>query len=358
MKRPTINSKAWNKRHAQLQFKRKLEHKRYCIIQNRKKSHFSSETTVVNNTRYKSIECPPLMSLAKNISGVTQVLNRIRKQSTRQRNEKTYIDFKPIREISPGAALVLAAELDRWNHRFSKNSSKLQAIDVEKWDRNVCSRLRGMGFFKLLRVNETSHMEEHTSNIKFMNFRTGAKVDGKAIEELRTVDLEPFIGDSVPNRFRLYAAVAEAMTNVVHHAYDKSMKRRPNWWLSASHDISKGELRILLYDQGAGIPATLPRKFSDRLFGLWKSNVSDSEMIKIAHELAETSTREAHRGHGLERDVRKYVESVDCRSAYRITSSRGEYTWTKNPNGKIKESMRNLSQPLRGTLIEWRLTLQ
>ena len=81
-------------------------------------------------------------------------------------------------------------------------------------------------------------------------------------------------------------------------------------------------------------------------------------MIQVAHELKQTGTGESHRGHGLQRDVRKYVESVECHSAYRITSLQGEYTWKKGPDGRIKESTRSLNQPLQGTLIEWRLTLQ
>ena len=359
MKRLTRKYKAWNKRHARRLHLRKLDHKRYLKAKNRSENQPSSQKTVVNNIRYTTIKCPPVMSLAENIEGVTKVLTKIRKHSRQQRNEKAYIGLKHIKEISPGAALVLAAELDRWNHQLHQRARKLQAIDVDEWDDNVRNRLKDMGFFQLLQVKTKSSIEDEVSSIKFMKFRTGARVDGKATEDLRTLDLEPFIGNSVPNRYKLYAAVAEAMTNVVHHAYkDKLGKSYPNWWLSASHDAYKGELRILLYDQGSGIPATLPKKFGKRLFGLFPKGASDSEMIQVAHELKQTGTGESHRGHGLQRDVRKYVESVECHSAYRITSLQGEYTWKKGPDGRIKESTRTLNQPLQGTLIEWRLTLQ
>ena len=359
MKRPTRKYKTWNKRHARHSHLRELHHKRYLKVKNRSKIKFPSQRTVVNNLRYTTIKCPPVMSLAENIEGVTKVLTKIRKHSSQQRNEHTYIDFKHIRKISPGAALVLAAELDRWNHLLHKKNRKLQAIDVDDWNDNVRIRLKDMGFFQLLQVKTNSKIEEEDSGIKFMKFRTRAKVDGKAIEDLRTLDLEPFIENSVPNKHRLYAAIAEAMTNVVHHAYiDKLGKSYPNWWLSASHDTSKRELRILLYDQGSGIPATLLKKLKKRLFGFIPRDASDSEMIRVAHDLTQTGTGESHRGHGLQRDVRKYVELVECHSAYRITSLRGEYTWKKGPDGKTTESTRNLNQPLLGTLIEWRLTLE
>ena len=359
MKRITRKYKAWNKRHARRLHLRELDHKIYLKVKNRSESQPSSQKTVVNKTRYTTIKCPPVMSLAENIEGVTKVLTKIRNHSRQQRNERTYIDFKHIREISPGAALVLAAELDRWNHLLHQRNRKLQAIDVDEWDDNVRNLLKDMGFFELLQVKTKSRVEEEISSIKFVKFRTGTRVDGKATEDLRTLDLEPFIGNSVPNKYRLYAAVAEAMTNVVHHAYtDNLEKNYPNWWLSASHDASKGEVRILLYDQGSGIPATLPNKFKKRLFGIFPKGASDSEMIQLAHDLTQTGTGESHRGHGLQRDVRKYVESVECHSAYRITSLQGEYTWKKEPDGKTTESTRSLNHPLRGTLIEWRLTLE
>ena len=148
------------------------------------------------------------------------------------------------------------------------------------------------------------------------------------------------------------------MTNVVYHAYEISQGvSYPNWWLSSSHDRSKGELRILLYDQGVGIPKTLPNKIEKRLLGLFPRGASDSEIIKLAHELTQTATHESHRGHRLQRDVRKYVESVECHSAYQITSLRGVFTWNKGSDGGFTESKRDLKQPLLGTLIEWRLTL-
>jgi len=177
---------------------------------------------------------------------------------------------------------------------------------------------------------------------------------------LRTLDLDPFFSNNVPNRRRLYAAVTEAMTNVVHHAYPHNSRNlTPNWWLSASHNVGKGEIRILLYDQGIGIPKTLPRNFREqinRLFQLVRP--TDADMIYAAHELTKTSSHQKHRGHGLQRDVRRYFDLVDCVSAYRVTSLRGQYIWERGSDGLKRKSWHNYSRALPGTLIEWRLTLQ
>ena len=301
------------------------------------------------------------MALAENFEGVTKVLDEIRQQSNRQRNEKVYIDFREIEEISAGAALVLAAELDRWNHVPHHRGRKLRAVDVDEWDEHVRQRLEDMGFFDLLQVQVSERDQQDGSSTKYIRFRSGTQVEGKAIEDLRTLDLVPFFGDSVPKRRRLYAAVAEAMTNVVHHAYqDRTGTTRPNWWLSASHNVQAGEIRILLYDQGAGIPATLPKKFGDRVRQILPKGLlsTDAEMIRAAHDLTKTASGQKHRGHGLQRDVRRYVEAIECTSAYRVTSSHGQYSWKRGPDGRPEESTYNFRRPLFGTLIEWRLTLQ
>ena len=303
------------------------------------------------------------MSLAENFEGVTRLVDEIRSQSNRKRNERVYINFREIEEISAGAALVLAAELDRWNHVRHHMGKKLRAVDVDEWNQDVRDRLEEMGFFDLLQVPVRRRDEDDRSNTKYIRFRSGTHVEGKAIEDLRTLDLVPFFGDSVPKRRKLYAAVAEAMTNVVHHAYQnqtRSRTIRPNWWLSASHNVEAGEIRILLYDQGTGIPRTLPKRFGERVQqilpeGLWST---DAEMIRAAHDLTRTASGERHRGHGLQRDVRGYVESVECVSAYRVTSLRGQYSWQRGPDGRSHESTHNYGRPLLGTLIEWRLTLQ
>ena len=363
MKKPTRKRRDWNERHARGLFLRKLDHKRYLKAKHRAQNRGRPEAPRIDNASYtESIDCPRTMSLAENFAGVTGLLERIRRYSNRQRNERVYINFKKIEEISPGAALVVAAELDRLNNLAHRRGRKLRVLDVEEWHDDVRDRLEDMGFFDLLHVQVRGRDDRDGSGTRYIRFRSGKLVEGKAVEDLRTLDLDPFFRDNVPNRRRLYAAVTEAMTNVVHHAYgrDASQNTRPNWWLSASHNVQEGEIRILLYDQGVGIPETLPRTFPERLREIFEPvfRPTDADMIYVAHELRRTASEQEHRGHGLQRDVRRYVESVDCVSAYRVTSLRGQYTWAKGPDGLTQESRRNYRRPLPGTLIEWRLTLQ
>ncbi|WP_446830175.1 ATP-binding protein [Candidatus Foliamicus sp.] len=264
-----------------------------------------------------------------------------------------YVDFREIRALSPAAALVLAAELDRWSNILYR--SRLRVVDVHEWDPNVCSLLNEMGFFDLLEV--VGHGLPDASNkgdTQYVKFRSGRKVDGKAIDRLRSKDLEPIAGE-LPNPVRLYNAVTEAMTNVVQHAYQHQNRRAASWWLSASHDADG--VTIMIYDQGSGIPETLPRNYGERLKEriLGKSLLRDhAKMIKEAHELSRTRTDQPHRGHGLERDVRGYFKYIG-EGYYRVTSQKGEYLVERSSDGIERETLTHHPHPLRGTLIEWRV---
>lgn len=80
---------------------------------------------------------------------------------------------------------------------------------------------------------------------------------------------------------------------------------------------------------------------------------SDARLIQAAHALSRSGTKKDYRGHGLERDVRRYIKDFDGQGTYRVTSGRGQYTHESMSLGSQEEILA-IEQPLRGTLIEWR----
>ena len=153
MKKPTRKRRQWNARHARGLFRRKLDHKRYLKAKHRGEDRERPAAPRIDNASYsESIDFPRIMSLADNFDGVTGALEQLRRYSNRQRNERVYINFKVIEEISPGAALVVAAELDRLNNLAHRRGRKLRVLDAEEWHDDVRDRLGDMGFFDLLHV--------------------------------------------------------------------------------------------------------------------------------------------------------------------------------------------------------------
>lgn len=277
-----------------------------------------------------------------------KLIGSIRDQSSRGRNERIYIDFTPIRTVTPSGALALAAELDRWN---SLGRSRFRRADTTEWAPNVRRLLGQMGFFDLLNLDNKP--ESPSGDSLYVKFRSGTEVDGAAVEDLRQLDLGPFV--TVPKERLLFAAVTEAMTNVVHHAYRGDHRGPAKWWLSAAHEA--GTVVILIYDQGDSIPKTLPLTLGEQLRDLLPEGLAnhDGKMIEVAHQMR-SGTQQQHRGRGLQRDVRRYIEAHEGQGAYRVISGRGVYTVPAGAGatGRVE----SLPRPLNGTLIEWRLKLQ
>lgn len=304
----------------------------------------------------KIIECPSKFSLDPNFEEVIKVLQAIRAHSRGQKSDYIYVDFRPIKELSPAAALVLAAELDRWNHLLGSRGkgNRLQARDVKEWDPVVRRLLGNMGFFELLRTVNPIAEENDDTDTQYVRFRTGSQADGAVIYKLWKEDLEPLVGE-VPNKARLYGAVTEAMTNVVQHAYDGQASRRM-WWLSASYTATKNELVIIIFDQGVGIPNTLARNFPEQIRRI--IGPDHAQMIRAAHDISRSASKQKNRGNGLRTDMREYLNKLDFHGRYCVTSLRGQYIFDKQVGGKTSEYLKNHQQELNGTLIEWRVYLQ
>lgn len=343
MKKPTRESKIWNERHTYNLFKRQKS------PSNKRNKQSIRKTDTPTHT----ITCPQNFSLGSNFNGVCRVLSEIRTQSLRKRNDRTYIDIKNINNLSPAAALVLAAELDRWNRQPGK--ANLQSVDVSEWDPQVRALLKDMGFFELLQVSDmpSTNIER---NIRYIKFKTGNRADGEVVDLLRTKDLEPVVGE-IPEKRYLYGAITEAMTNVIHHAYSEKQvfKNLQNWWLSASYDSTKREVTIMVYDQGLGIPKTLPRNFAEQIQSILPGD--HARLIETAHDLSRSSSEEIHRGHGLQRDVRGYLDKLNCSGHYRVVSLRGEYFYERKSDGRPVHKKISHQLSLNGTLIEWKLNL-
>lgn len=350
MKKSTFKSRKWNRIHIHNLNKRR----------NIKRSKLISRVKISELGTYMTILCPENFSLDSNFKEVINILEKIRFYSQRQRNEKMYIDLSGIKELSPPAALILAAEFDRWNRGVLTRKRKFRiVVDLEEWTPKVRRLLADMGFFELLNLNYREDMAKKDSkntDVRYVKFRTGTNADGKVIRSLRVDDLEPIMGP-IPRRTQFYAAVTEAMTNVVHHSGNKNEEKR--WWLSASYNARTREIRVMIYDQGVGIPKTLPRKFQEQLRRLLPAAAQEdhARMIEAAHELFRTGTGMDHRGHGLQRDIRGYFDRVGCEGHYRVTSLRGRYVYERRPDGRTNADAASLPVPLKGTLIEWKLSL-
>ena len=274
------------------------------------------------------------------------------------RREVSTLLFNDIKHVSPSAALVLASEVDRWNQR---EQGDLRA-DIDSWDKNVERLLCEMGYFELLGIPCPSDVGKR-GEMTFLRFKrgtVGAKDLGKLAQQLR-FEIESLLGFPIKKHF-LFEGLSEAITNVSQHAYpDTNGYHVKQWWLSASYDSRAGELCVMFYDQGAGIPGTLPKwKLFERvkdMFGTW----SDSQKIEAAMEVGRSSSGLKERGKGLQ-NLLEFARAhrEGCLSIY---SSRGMYKMTSKRNGAAMAPLTttqrlDFENSVGGTLIEWSVKLR
>jgi hypothetical protein len=278
----------------------------------------------------------------------------------------TYSDFTTIQSISIPVALMLASEYDRV--RKITNWAPF-AIDIEKWKPEIRSLLDDIGFLELAGVNFPTSDLIQSGSLKILRLRCGDSADGEAVGQY----FEALGLDLTEKDTRLYDAIMEAVTNIVHHAYKDETLNRPhtiaNWWLVAAisdAEMGRRRLQIVVYDQGASIPQTLPswdrypyvqRKLKE-LFGfITGDNIDtspsdaryDGDAIRLAIEVGRSSTAEGNRGKGLDQIV-KALELCFSGSVV-IYSRQGEFRQDECGN---TQSI-NRSVPMVGTMVSWDL---
>lgn len=330
-----------------------------------------------------AIPLPRVFCLDDNVDATLEAIHRLRvdvldravevkadmlRGQKRQFKLKRYFDFTTIHDISPSAALVLAAVFQRAKYITGR---RIHSVDEHKWRANVTSMLRALGFHELLEMQPFDTRKRYTGNVKIQRFVSGQRADGEelgrlqeALARLLPTELREKLFTAEP-----YGGMLEAILNSYSWAYPPGHtwehEALKNWWLTGAVNTKTNQVLVCVYDQGVSIPHSLPRwahwnaveirakKFMQRL-KLSKpidhfSN--DGLAIHLAMKIAKSSTQLPQHGKGLHTMV-----EVAQRARYgrlRILSRNGEYIWE---TGKRPRSLTH-EFPLSGTLVEWQLEL-
>ena len=277
-----------------------------------------------------------------------------------------FVDVAKIRVIDPPTALVLAAELDRWRQSARRKPRPLD----QSWHPPVRRLFRQAGLFELLGTAPESADDESVDEelLEVLPFVRGYSVAGEIGSKLRD-RLEQTCGKSIGPRMAVYDAIAEAIANT-RHAYPKGtpiwpIKLSGRWWASGSWRKADNTVTLHLYDQGVGIPATLPRSdhWSDmlrlpileaearRFTGRLHPEYTDHSLLQAALVVGRTSTGQIGRGKGLA-EMAAWIDKLE-NGVLRVTSGRGVVTY--RPGGVVAGEHR--AAPFVGTLIEWEIGL-
>lgn len=299
--------------------------------------------------RKVTIQLPEKLDFEENYEVVVSHFQTLRSANKQSRLKS--LGFDKIRYISPSAALVLASEVDRWNQR---TGGRLKPL-LDSWHEDVKRLLCQMGYFELLHL-PAPMAPAASASTTFLPFKRGDLGDrnaGLLAKQLR-IEIEAVLGFAIKRHF-LFEGLSEAITNVGQHAYpDASCVAAKQWWVSASHDKKDRTLCVMFYDQGVGIPITLPSsQFFERFKTFFNSWV-DSQKIEAAMQIGRSSSKAAERGKGLQNLI-EFAKWYD-EGQLSIYSLRGMFRLTSKRDGAshiVKTERRDHENSIGGTLIEW-----
>lgn len=287
-----------------------------------------------------------------------------------------FYDYSKIKSISVSAALVVASCYDRAKRITNSTPS---AINYTDWPSEVFQVLYEVGFFDFIGHTGQSGLGEiyrakFDDDFRVMSAISGRNANGLEQCSNEIVDLLKFLCPTSNEITKILpeinTAISEAMINVARHAYpDDFVAASPydtvgQWWMTARADRSLQQLKIVVYDQGATIPGTLPHRswFKATVEDVLRSiapnfrydhshRTLDQEYINYSMKKGKTQTGEPERGLGLPQ-MQALIDLCEG-GTLTVVSRAGLYRYDKVDG----VSKRALPTELEGTLVEWNLIL-
>lgn len=258
-----------------------------------------------------------------------------------QVGNRVLIDFRPTERLYPCGVLLFMGLVDSWIERFpGRLTARYPVNDIVEQMLQQVEVLEKLGLSPRKAITHDDVTRWH--------YFTGTNVDAAKIEPF-IVKLRDVLGVAAVSG--LYDCIAEAMTNVKHHAYRGGVGGR--WWIFAT--VSESVVSIAIHDRGSSIPGTLLAKpgLKDYLTGrrLFQSPRGDSALIAAAVG-GRTSTKLPYRGNGLPEMLEFTMQNK--RSELGIYSRHGRFRCS----GSAREFAEGrLDWPVKGTLILWTVGL-
>lgn len=293
-------------------------------------------------------------------------ISAIRKLSEKKKGLKrvlllSSVNFDNLKKISTSAALVLTAELSKWDDALRQ---KLRP-NVAKWDANILKKFTELGFFDLFQnspIDPSQNQGSEEPGVHLVRYIKGCCGDSSKTRILKK-KITDIVGEEIIKWTFLHSGLTEAITNVCHHAYPDNfrfLQSNKTWYLTGSYSDNTKQLKIVFYDQGIGIPKSLPAsKVWERVLSLLSrlpvaERKKDAVLLKAAVQLDRTSTGESDRGKGLQ-DLLVFIRQRQ-EGYLSILSLKGLYKFSIC-EGKESVKSEHFENPILGTLIIWSVTL-
>lgn len=269
------------------------------------------------------------------------------------------IDFSKTKRVFTCGTLLFLAEVDRLKRilggrvKITSNYPKNQL--VEKVFQQV-------GILKMLDKRDRQQITADDKSVFYWKFSTGTDVDLKLADPM----LKGIKHELPAGYKKIVRGVEEAMTNVIHHAYELprgdhldsyAAAKEKRWWVFA--EILDGWLYVVMCDTGIGIPRSLPKTWGDNVIDIltakWSPRRKDIELTKKAFMLKRSRTKLRHRGKGL-KDIRQ--AAFILRGTLWLTTNKVQLRYDFTDGEMDEPTSSYYKESIMGTLIQWSVPLK
>lgn len=252
--------------------------------------------------------------------------------------DSLFFDLSNITSITTDAIMYLIAVIKNMRRLKTFRITCRGNLPQDKMAKDVIEK---SGFYSYM---QSSSAHAVTGDSAYMKISSGVDADGQLASSFCDF-VQRHCHMTMKGTKKLYPMLIELMTNTHQHAYrdDECGMMDRLWYISAY--VTEIGVHFVFLDTGAGIPATVHKKFFERMTELVSGN--DAKYIESALLGAfRTETKQVYRGKGLPgiyEDARNKKISNLC-----IVSNKGKCTVDGNDIYSEK-----LSENLEGTLFTW-----
>ena len=153
----------------------------------------------IRKNRDLYLTLPEVMNFSSNYHRTMQAIQTIRYLTGRkifhnQCYRLCFVDFSKIMYISTSAALVLTAELSKWDDSIKKRLRP----KVKSWNKNILAQFDELGFFDLFlnKDNFELEKEKEPSNVNFVKYSKGHLEDDEKTVHLKS-EIKRIVGEDL-----------------------------------------------------------------------------------------------------------------------------------------------------------------
>lgn len=252
-----------------------------------------------------------------------------------------YIDLSDVTEITTESILYLLSILDRLKTRDHKKIKGNYPMN-EDCRRLLCSS----GFTNYIETSKANRI--HSGDVLEI-------IHGDKVNPVEVVKIERFIREKlkIPQRNKatqsIHIVLLECVGNTYDHAYNKgstkSMPYQAKWWAMAHYQ--QGMVSCSVLDNGAGIPATMKKKFRE-IVKFW-GREEHILLFKAFTEPARSRLKLEFRGKGLPKIYE--LVCLDYLKNVRVVSNKAFVNLSH-----LREN-KELQRPLKGTLYSFEFVI-